>query len=57
MGINFIWSPTGSMLGAKHFNIFPCDLFLFIKSKDVASYADDTTPYKKGGNSEYVTNF
>ena len=57
MGINFIWSPTGSMLGPKHFNIFPCDLFLFIKSKDVASYADYTTPYKKGGNSEYVTNF
>ena len=28
--------------------------FFLIKSKDVASYADDTTPYETGGNSAYV---
>ena len=30
------------------------DLFLFIKNKDVASYADDTTTYETEENSEYV---
>ena len=40
---------------------FLCNLFLFIKNKDIASYADDTTPYKTSwggggeeGNSAYV---
>ena len=33
---------------------FLSDLFLFIKKKDVVSYADDTTPYETGGNSVYV---
>ena len=36
------------------FNIFLCDLFLFIKDKNVASYADDTTLYETGVNSAYV---
>ena len=53
MGGNFIWSSTESILGPLLFNIFLCDLFLFIKNKDVASYADDTTPYETGGNSAY----
>ena len=44
----------GSILGPILFNIFLCNLFLFIKNKDVASYADNTTPYKTGGNSAYV---
>ena len=34
----------GSILSPIVFNIFLCDLFLFIKNKDVANYADDTTP-------------
>ena len=33
---------------------FLSDLFLFIKNKDVVSYADDTTPYETGGNSAYL---
>ena len=44
----------GSILGSILFNIFLCDLFLFIKNKDVASNADDTVPYETGGNSAYV---
>ena len=47
-------APQGSILGPLLFNIFLCDLFLFIKYKDVASYADDTTPYETGGNSAFV---
>ena len=44
----------GSILGPLLFNIFLCELFLFIKNQDVASYADDTTPNKTGGNSAFV---
>ena len=37
--------PQGSILGPLLFNIYLCDLFLEIEDIDIASYADDNTPY------------
>ena len=36
--------PQGLILGPLSFNIYICDLFLFVE-EDVTSYADDTIPY------------
>ena len=35
----------GSILGPLLFNVFICDLFMFLPKNDIANYADDNTPY------------
>ena len=40
--------PQGSIFGPLLFDIFSCDLFLFLHDILVASYADDITPYCTG---------
>ena len=48
--------PQGSILGPLLFNIFVCDLFDFIDGDiNIGSYADDTTPYVSGRNTNEIT--
>ena len=40
-----IGKPQGFVLGPLLFNIYMCDLFLFMSESNVTNYADDTTQY------------
>ena len=48
--------PQGSILCPLLFNIFICDLFLFIPYFDITNYADDNTPYSANNNIMDVLN-
>ena len=50
------WSTKGFILGPLLFNIFLCDLFLFISNIDFVSYADDNTPFAMGSSELEVIN-
>ena len=44
----------GSVLGPLLFNIHTCDMFFIVEDYNIASYADDNTPYYACETSENV---
>lgn len=42
--------PQGSILASLLFNIFVCDLFMFLLKDTITNYTDDNTPYSSGDN-------
>ena len=46
--------PQGSIVGALLFNIDLIDLFYEFKESNIASYADDTTPYSSTRDTQTV---
>ena len=46
--------PQRWIFGPLLFNIFLCDLFYFLKSTDIANYADVTTPYSSAETQKCV---
>ena len=51
---HLIGVSKGSILGSFLFNTYISDFFLFLDDDNVASYADDTTPYAMKENTSQV---
>lgn len=45
-----IQRASGSILASLLFNIFICDLFMFLLKDTITNYTDDNTPYSSGDN-------
>ena len=48
--------PQSSILDSLIFNIYVGDYFLFVENSDIASYADDNTPYSTAEPTDVVIN-
>ena len=48
--------PQDTILGPLLFNVFLCDIYLFVPNVDLVSYADDNTPFAMGSSELEVIN-